>query len=317
MQGKQKSGFTLVELLVVIAIIAILVALLLPAVQSAREAARRAHCLNNLKQIGIAMHNYHQTFGVFPMGALSKQPGVPAPPELDWSSGLHLLGWAWTVHILPYIEEQQIHDGLDMSSVHFRFGPPGSGAFAYGGNLELAGRHITKYHCPTDVHEQRDTSVSIGSGGGPRSIVLSKTNYIGLIDSRCKPINCDWGMQDFRYDGNGMLFNVSAVKIRDVFDGTSNTLFVGEGTGDLKTGLHFSWATIAISSMRNGINGPGTNPGDGGYEWSYGHDGFSSWHPGGAQFIMVDGSGRFVSESTSFETLQAISTRAGGEVDSL
>ena len=298
--SRNRHGFTLVELLVVIAIIAILVALLLPAVQAAREAARRMQCLNNLKQIGVALHNYHSSHGLFPMGDLTYQGYYTAPPELGEYEGAQV-GWAWATHILPYMEEQQIYDELDINNVY-------SLEWKSDRNLELVKTDIKKYRCPTDPFVYRI--------GGPNSL-MAPSNYVGVLDSRCKTHKCDWYYQDQNFSGDGMLFNFSGVKIRDVYDGTSNTFFVGEGTGDPPSGLHFAWAHNCISSMANGINGPNTNPGDGGYFWSYGHDGFSSWHPGGAQFIMVDGSGHFVSENTDFHTLQALSTRAGGEAAKL
>ena len=315
MHRRHRAAFTLVELLVVIAIIAILIALLLPAVQSAREAARRGQCLNQLKQIGIAFHNYHSSHGTFPMGAHKKQSHNPAPPNT--LVGVEL-GWTWATHILPFLEENAVYDQLDMTSTVFAFGPPGSGAFAHGGNLDVGGTIIRGYLCPTDP--QDPSPFSVGSGGGGRAIVVAQTNYVGLADShdRFNNLSTD-GDPDITYSGDGMLFNVSSVQIRDVFDGTSQTLLVGEATGKETPGkLHFYWSAEAVADMSNGINGPCSIPGDG--TWCYhgtrsgGATGFSSWHPGGAQFVLVDGSARFFSENTAQSLLEALSSRAAGEV---
>ena len=208
------------------------------------------------------------------------------------------------------MEESALFDALDMSSTQAIFGPPGSGAFAYGGNLNIVGTPIEKYSSPADVQE--NMPFNVGSGGGSRSIILAKSNYVGVADARCKKQHCQFNGDDFNYDGNGMLYNISSVKIRDVFDGTSQTFFVGEGTGDLESKLHFMWATACVTDMKYGINGTCSIPGDGTYCWDTGN-GFSSYHPGGAQFIMVDDSGHFISENTSQFILEAYRTRAGGE----
>ena len=329
--SSRSHGFTLVELLVVIAIIAILIALLLPAVQAAREAARRTHCLNNLKQIGVAMMNYHDALGSFPEGAHSEGASDPVLGGGCWD-----LGFAWAVHILPYMEQSPIFDQFDMSSTCHNFGPPGSGLYAYGGNLDLIRKIIPTYLCPSDSGTIEQMEITIGSGGGPRTLILGRTNYVGSADDDCRfypsstssAINPHSGDVGYIYEGDGMLFNISGIRIRDVFDGTSHTVLMGEGTGSegnmnqqvlgspMSNGLHFTWAEQALSDMRNGINGQWCVPGDGTYAW---HGlppaaGYSSYHPGGAQFLNVDGSARFVSESTPLAVLYALATRSGGEV---
>ncbi len=315
-----RHGFTLVELLVVIAIIAILIALLLPAVQAAREAARRVQCLNNLKQIGVAMHNYHAAVGTFPEGAHSQGANDPV------LQGAHELGWPWPVHILPYIEQSSIFEQLDMSSTVFGFGPPGSGSYAYGGNLELIRNTIPTYFCPSDPQASRQKELVVGTGGGPRQIILGLTNYIGSTDDDCRFYSCS-GDVSYTYDGDGMLFNLSGVRIAHVTDGTSHTLIVGEGTGaegrsDGATWsvAHFTWGEQCLVDMFHGINGTCSVPGDGTYCW-HGNNpqgaGYSSYHPGGAQFVYVDGSARFISENTPISLLYALATRHGAEVAAL
>jgi prepilin-type processing-associated H-X9-DG protein len=133
--------------------------------------------------------------------------------------------------------------------------------------------------------------------------------------ARATPTNREY-QPDISYEGLGMLFNATqfmkcGVRITDVLDGTSSTLFVGEGTGDRQV-LSFTWCENVVADMYAGINGPGSLPGGGTY-WPYG-TGFSSYHTGGANFVMVDGSVRFVPQSISLTLLQQLSTRAGGEV---
>ena len=322
------GGFTLVELLVVIAIIAILIALLLPAVQAARAAARRTHCLNNFKQIGVALMNYHDAIGTFPEGAHSQ--GWHNDTVLG--GGCWELGWPWSAHILPYIEQSAIFDNIDMSSTCLKISYPGSGAYAYKNNLDMIRKIIPTYLCPSDSQTLNQLEISIGSGGGSRTVILGRTNYIGSADDDCRYYPSSSGSHSgdvsYIYDGDGMLFNLSGIRIRDVFDGTSQTIFVGEGTGSegninqqvlgsaMGNGLHYTWGEGALSDMRNGINGPFSVPGDGLWAWlgTPPSTGYSSYHSSGAHFLFVDGSARFISESTSIELLYAFATRRGGEV---
>ena len=229
MKRSQHYGFTLVELLVVIAIIAILIALLLPAVQAAREAARRTQCINNLKQIGVALHNYHSAIGHFPPGAINYQghsdqinPGNFSEPQL---------GWAWSAYILPYLEGSTLTDEIDMTSTDRLAG----GGVYWGGdgrNIEVAGTPVAVYLCPTDFQPNTDVVISKNSDGSP-FLLLARNNYPGVADSLCRFTDCFAGDPDYTYDGNGMLYNLSRVRIEQVHDGSSNTLLVGEGTGNM------------------------------------------------------------------------------------
>lgn len=150
-------GFTLVELLVVIAIIGVLVALLLPAVQAAREAARRMECTNNLKQIGLALHNHHEAFGVFPAGSVTIAIGDQA--ENFWEN--------WTVSVLPYLEEQSLQD-------LYRFDLPNS----HGGNTEATQASVGLLTCPTDENAQQMSYPASGARGGK---LWAKGSYKGVI----------------------------------------------------------------------------------------------------------------------------------------
>ena len=301
--SRYRPGFTLVELLVVIAIIAILIALLLPAVQAAREAARRTQCNNNFKQIGIALHNYHSARSTFPMGELYvHRDHNPLGLDQYYAKG-------WGIRILPYMEQ------LELSNLYSEE----NGIWGiYGPNqIDHGLNRIEMFQCPSDP---QDELMGVGGNGNtytnhPNGIMFYKTNVGGVADSitRWKPRATDI-YQCVVIDGDGMLMNIIPVRIRDVFDGTSNTLMVGEVTGG-EPGSHqgHQWVHLNIFSTIEGINGYGTIPGEGFYQ-NIEEVGFSSYHPGGCHFLRVDGSVHFESENIDQAILAALTTRAGGEV---
>ena len=247
----RSSAFTLVELLVVIAIIGILVALLLPAVQAAREAARRTQCLNHFKQVGLALQNYHSAYQKFPPGAMYDHP---------YCNGVELVynGPGWGVMVLPYIEELAIDDMWRDEGGPGIYGP---------NNINVAKNRIHPFMCPSD---QQDELVGVGTNphtGGP--IYWWNTNMGGVADSTSAwthDMNCFTGDNSPKYipTGDGMMINKTAVRIRDVLDGTSKTLFVGEITGG-ESGSQHGWiyANGTLFSTGWGINGAGTIPGAG------------------------------------------------------
>ena len=297
-------GFTLVELLVVIAIIGILIALLLPAVQSAREAARRMTCTNNLKQLALAMHTYHQAHSSFP-------PGTLACNNLSWNC-----------FILPYIEQQPLYEMFE------KYGTFNEGTFNEGTNNEgqhkanlLALHAVAAFLCPsnpgTQAHHgssklknpERKTYASHYYGvAGPLG-----TNHVTGVAYDVQATGHIYG--DFALDGV-LRFNRS-IKIRDITDGTSNTLMLGEigldgGDGsNWVRGTGFGTASPAgQTSCKNvayGINTP--------YETSLGinNQPFSSRHPAGASFARADGSVTFVSETVDMTTYQSTCSRNGRE----
>jgi len=305
--SRYRHGFTLVELLVVIAIIAILIALLLPAVQAAREAARRTQCMNNFKQIGIALHNYHSSVSKFPMGELYVHTAWN-PLKLD-----QYYAKGWGVRILPYMEQLELSNLYSVENGIFGI---------YGPNqIDLGLNRIKIFQCPSDPQDElmwvgsnRNTYTNISKPGSDLGIAFYKTNVGGVADSITR-----WKPGDALYqcnviDGDGMLMNIIPVRIRDVFDGTSNTLMVGELTGG-EPGSHggHQWVHVNIFSTVNGINGPATIPGEGRYQ-NIEEVGFSSYHPGGCHFLRADGSVHFESENMDQVVLTALTTRAGGEV---
>jgi prepilin-type N-terminal cleavage/methylation domain-containing protein/prepilin-type processing-associated H-X9-DG protein len=296
-QPRQSSGFTLVELLVVITIIGILVALLLPAVQAAREAARRMRCANNFKQVALAVHGYASARGSLPTGLfLAGYCGAPGS----------VVGTGWAVFILPYLEQSAIYDHFDFRKAF---------SVAPNSDMEAGGATISAYLCPSDP--QSDTLVnyttSITRPGRDPNEDLGRTNILGVSDS----VDFTCGGYAPRTDGDGVFMNHKTIRLEDMTDGTSNTLLVGEATGDGDRSFNGpTWVLQAVTDTVLGINGPYTMPGDG-TPWRWpgpsggGHSGFSSYHPGGCQFALADGSVSFLSQSIGRKVLAAMTTRAG------
>ncbi|MGQ0637048.1 MAG: DUF1559 family PulG-like putative transporter [Planctomycetaceae bacterium] len=295
--SSRKRGFTLIELLVVIAIIAVLIALLLPAVQQAREAARRTQCKNNLKQIGLAIHNYHDTHNIFPHAFYDRETNNGPPPNVA--------SWAWSTMILPFIDQAPLYNSLNP-------GPRRLEAVAsVQADIALLQTSLPVYQCPTDT--------------GPTPNTLRPFAVLGTIATAAAPIF----MGKMNYMGGGgnsnyltgliIAPNNGSVRIRDVTDGLSNTFLAGEkGTQISKGGVTIPTAagvwpgcSNAASTAPFGTTGPHTVTGQ--TQWRM-MDGFnttfvnvpdqaySSKHVGGAQFVLADGAVRFVNENIQFLT---------------
>jgi prepilin-type N-terminal cleavage/methylation domain-containing protein/prepilin-type processing-associated H-X9-DG protein len=290
-------SFTLVELLVVIAIIGILVSLLLPAIQAARESARRTQCQNKFKQVGLAFQNYHSSQKTFPHGCKLRGP--------DCTYGDNYQGFSWGALILPYLEEGSMNDLIDYSRQWYEL--PNS-------SLEVGGAVINVYLCPSAQNSDlRGTAASsINRPGHDPRDDLGKTNMAGVHDSveyLCEP-GCLSSCTPTS-DGDGVLMNHVPIAMRRIVDGTSHTLLVGEITngfsGDYNTA---HWMTHDTLDTADGINGIFTIPG-GARLWNYYRNGFSSYHPGGCHFSMCDGSVQFLSENTDATLLADLTTRDG------
>lgn len=285
-----RQGFTLVELLVVIAIIGVMVGLLLPAVQAAREAARRMQCSNNLKQIGLALHNYHDTFLLFPPGVVTGVAGVNDPR------------FAWSVMILPQLEQASLFEALNTSTRSMRNAfenTPASTPTGY----ELMRTPVPAYLCPSDPGEtlntnRQFTTVTVPGVTSPFSI--GKSNYPG---------------SDGDAGGNGFFADNSRVKMAEITDGLSNTIMVGERAS--RSGNVGNFA--ALWAGRGGDDEPSIGDlqplreaavlgrttfkfrtGEGGTAGARPDFAYSSAHPGGAQFAFGDGSVRFISENVTW-----------------
>lgn len=305
----RKSGFTLIELLVVIAIIAVLIALLLPAVQQAREAARRSQCKNNLKQIGLALHNYHDNYRTFPLGCAARRTNANNQRvEANYES------WGWPVLIMPYIDQAPLFNDLQVNTltlneVLIATGPGNSGA------LSKKFPPLTVFQCPSDTTGpylrpgMRRNNFNNGQAGvtgwNPPT-----SNYPGSTGEPAGDVRAP--RQNNHRQPHGILFSLSTIGIRDVTDGTTNTFLVGERENRCGAG---SWIgnrnpdgngthgnDYVLARTRIPLNFP-DNSGDDGCT-----DGFSSKHVGGAQFLLCDGSVRFISENIHFD-LQGIPER--------
>jgi len=338
-----RRGFTLIELLVVIAIIGVLIALLLPAVQSAREAARRSQCTNNLKQIGLALHNYHSTHETFPMGASRNTSQIEPFTSHTWNN--------WAIHalVLPYLEQDPVYQACNFDFAVWHAGRTPQGFQA---NLTVFNTRLSIYNCPSD-----------GKAGQGRL-----NNYY----ASCGP-NTEGSSQASGGGRSPGLFTYQRpYAIRDCIDGTSNTIAFSEAlVGDTRRGNHTRrngmtgvdfvrqfnvqenpqqyqttmnacdqfWRANEANNVYT--NSPGTRWVMGvtgwtifstavppnGKEWNACRDGCrgcgidntqimnsSSLHPGGVNVLFGDGSVRFIKDSIALQTWWALGTREGGEV---
>ena len=297
-RNSQNAGFTLVELMVSIAIIGVLAGLLLPAIQSARETARRMQCQSHLRQIGVALHNYHTAYGAFPAGYCSRtdSAGVEVGP-----------GWSWATALLPYIEQSSLFSSIQ-STV----------AIDHPVHDKIRIQRIPLYLCPSDVTPSTWEVVNRNPATGAFIANICRTgpaNYVGMF-----------GTFEPGVDGDGMLFRDRQLSFRDVTDGTSSTLFVGERSFRLGEATWAGAITNAVI-VPDGSDGIGTGPAEFASSLILSHSGdgygpgdrrshvnqFFSNHTGGVQFLFVDGHVSFISSTTDYKTYVAISTRANGE----
>jgi len=287
-------AFTLIELLVVIAIIAVLVALLLPAVQSAREAARRAQCVNNLMQLALALQNYESSHEVLPPGVVNA-----TGPIQDQPKGYH---FGWLTQILPYMEARTIYN-------HFNFK---LGLYETPNDTTRT-TLVRSFLCPSD------------NGPGRGALGVAMTNYAGNHHDVEAAIAAN---------NNGVLFLNSAIRYEDISDGTSQTIFVGEKLNDglgqgwasgtraslRNTGTVINQPSLPVPpgapSVKSGVGQPG-GAADGDAVPSADElrfvGGYNSRHPGGANCSFGDGSVRFIKASISAGVLRLLGNRADGE----
>jgi prepilin-type N-terminal cleavage/methylation domain-containing protein/prepilin-type processing-associated H-X9-DG protein len=317
--SRVRSGFTLIELLVVISIIGVLIALLLPAVQAAREAARRAQCSNNLKQIGVALHNYHTAIGTFPPGYLS----LKDPVRFDNDGP----GWGWASFGLNQMEQTNSYN-----RVNFVLG------IEFPANQTARLTVISSFLCPSDAMQRNSFTVvdSSTTNTTPGSAIcdVASSNYVGSVGtgdpSSLYPyiIDPDNGPPG-RDNGNGLFFRNHSITIAEITDGTSQTFAVGERSQNLSRATWTGAVTNSAVPLVALQGGAGFDPEGGGAlvlsHTGEGHgpnspsgqahgDQYRSYHPGGANYLFGDGSVRFIKEQIGFTIFQSLATRAGGEI---
>ncbi|GAA4436221.1 DUF1559 domain-containing protein [Bremerella cremea] len=307
----KRNGFTLVELLVVIAIIGVLIALLLPAVQQAREAARRIQCTNNLKQLSLSLHNYHDTVGTFPPGWIYFQEGRGA-------NTLGRASWGWGSFLLPYIEQNALYDQLQVGTV-------GLGV----ANFDLTQTLLPAYVCPSDNPDPIVVNGGFRFGASNYSGVLGRYDtaqsgaaWSPALSSSSNPFYGRTDSQMATYQFEGVLGPGRGIRFADITDGTSNTLAIGE-----KSQLHGNqmgvWAGTRLDKCANcstgavfaitGVVDFAINE-DGGNNGFQEERVFTSRHPGGAIFALSDGSTTFLPETIDMTTYLRLGQRNDGQV---
>ncbi|QDT32337.1 DUF1559 domain-containing protein [Thalassoglobus polymorphus] len=315
---RRRNGFTLIELLVVIAIIAILVALLLPAVQQAREAARRSTCKNKLKQIGLALHNYHDVSNQFPPSAIglgwcNVSGSYPGTDMIQNKNGLALL--------LPHLDQAPLYNLIDQSAAHsaqatgYCCGYAGNTAGALAvdpaDNAIHMSRSLDVFLCPSDDAKTHVTGTAYGVTGSSGGAL---TNYDFSAEAT---LTCNYWSKQGK-STRKMFGENSRSKFRDVRDGTSNTIMICESTREVANGEANPWGyrgwVQTGGDVDVGINvwdvpTGSTIPTVGNLN-SWGQVG--SLHTGGAQFTLADGSVRFISENIDLATLRNLGNMADG-----
>ncbi len=303
----RRIGFTLIELLVVIAIIAILIALLVPAVQKVREAAARTQCQNNLKQIGLGLHNYHDTYKKFPAGFYASYYSTPT---LQPASLAYLTYTGWQLQLLPFLEQQALYNN---SMTWLQANPYNTDTNSY----QACGFLSTVFNCPANIRPP-----TIVYGG----VTYELESYMGCTGTTS---GYNWGAPS----ADGVLYVNSVVRLTDITDGTSNTIAVGErpaagdtyygwgfapygtGAGDGDTVLGSNdWQlaqTLGDVTTNVGFLPPRLPPAtvtevDAAHFWSL--------HTAGANFLFCDGNVRFLTYGLAPAIFRAMCTRNGGEV---
>ncbi len=315
----RRRGFTLIELLVVIAIIAVLIGLLLPAVQSAREAARRAQCVNNMKQIGLGFHNYHDTMGTLPPGRKS----------CCWGT--------WLIFTLPYIEQQSLYNAWNSTADNRNAGIDWDRGYAGVTNTTVTRTRVETYNCPSDP----------ASGTSPSGGIRTQNyvvNFGNTTEAQHQEFNgVRFGGAPFTDIGCPLIFRdetvitmpggVPSIGLSAFTDGTSNTVLASEnriaqGGYDLRGFSHWGYGCNFVT-----YNPPNTSLPDVMQEISYclrpiGKNppcvgattalpmmkSARSWHPGGVNAVMGDGSVKFIKNSINVFVWRALGSTGGGEV---
>jgi prepilin-type N-terminal cleavage/methylation domain-containing protein/prepilin-type processing-associated H-X9-DG protein len=327
-----RHGFTLIELLVVIAIIGVLIGLLLPAVQQVREAAARTQCTNNLKQIGLALHSYHDTYKAFPPGYVDRNTDPNSTPDNDLGPG-----WGWASFLLPYLEQGNVYRRINFTQ-----------GVGVGSNAAISQLALAIYQCPSDPYQQA-FPVYDSTFTNPIATV-AHGNYVGCngwvecfsgAGGNPQPGPGGDGLPgNFGPAGVGLFYRNSRLRVANVTDGLSNTIVVGERSGDhspstwtgaVAGGRCPAWRAAQPPSPYAPPPGPAYDNADYAEALVLAHgngthvpsadfpifdpDVFYSMHTGqGANFLFGDGSVHFLTSGINPSTFQALCTIAGGEV---
>ncbi len=328
---RPRRGFTLIELLIVIAIIAVLLALLLPAVQQVRESAARLRCKNNLRQMGLALHNYHGDQNSFPPGLVSRlsNPAWVMPPGNCNAEAPDLgPGWSFFAYLLPYLDQEPLFKNI-------RFDLP----ILDPANAEARRTLVKTYVCPSDPAPQ---SVNVYDCGNPPSVAatpvvigdVAPCSYVGVLGGgKDNPPNPNYACYEWQ-PFNGMFHRNRGVRLNEITDGASQTVGIGERNS---TFVESGWAgvvpgqeliynpatrpppynpalppcqnwrpsitAVVVHSRQYTLNAPNASPAS-----------FHSAHPGGGNFLFMDGSVRFIDNGIRLSTMRALCTRNGDEV---
>jgi prepilin-type N-terminal cleavage/methylation domain-containing protein len=313
-----RAGFTLIELLVVIAIIAILIGLLLPAVQKVREAAARASCQNNLKQIGLGLHNYQSTTGFFPPGALrSPNTGVVGPFYTKFGVTRNGVRHSWAVFLLPYIEQEAVYKLYNLNE-----------DWAAAANDTARQSQLKVMVCPSTPggnqrFNQKTVTIPSGAGGGSRTIRAAAGDYApnnaygAALESA--------GLVDVAVNRGGVLAVNVSWSVPEIRDGTSNTMAISECAGrpdEFHAGRLYQtngqtdggWADHDSEYITHGYSADGTvTPGSCHTNCTNNNEVYS-FHSGGANHVFADGSVHFVRQSMDIRLFVKFLTRAGQDL---
>ena len=329
----RRRGFTLIELLVVIAIIAILIALLLPAVQQAREAARRTQCKNNLKQLGLAFHNYHDVSLAFPPGWINDHSRwrTPGGDNVNSHHGNDENGaqWAWSAFLMPYIDQAPAFETLGVSAQRADQAVETALTNPDGPIGLVLTTPMSAFRCPSDTAPNINTEgARVVDGTSMSGLSVATSNYVASNRGIVAPGGT--GVTNRQENADlAMFYGDSRTRIRDVTDGTSNTLLAGERAWRYQGGSGFIAGNAALLFVAGG-EGSATQCADDGCGFTdaiaatgrginiddsaVAQGSYNSLHTGGAQFTMADGSVRFISENIDLQLLANLGDHNDGNV---